>query len=74
MIVFQVCFVDWSRLICELQAAGYSKARIARELCVHWSTVDGWLTDAEPRYSHGAALINLHEKVCNFGFNVTRPL
>ena len=56
--------MDWKLLIAELQAAGLSQARIAKECRCAQATVSDLAcgTTKEPRYSIGEALHSLRRK------------
>lgn len=57
---------DFSLMIFDIAAHTKMKdCQIAAKLRVLPSTLAGWKNSKhEPRYSHGAALIELHTKVC----------
>jgi hypothetical protein len=56
--------VHWGRILDELNAQGFSDYKVALILGADSSTVGAWHKGSEPRYGYGAALLNLHAKVC----------
>lgn len=56
--------IDWFRVITDLQRASMPHAQIAKELGVSRPTIINWQQQiSEPRYRHGAALLDLHRSV-----------
>ena len=55
--------LDCFRLLAELSAAGVSNSEAARRLDKPISTVRSWKGGAEPLYSDGKRLVELHEYV-----------
>jgi hypothetical protein len=56
--------VEWTRILDDLNAAGFSDYKIALTLGCDSSTVSGWHKGSEPRYGYGAALLRLHARAC----------
>jgi CENP-B N-terminal DNA-binding domain len=52
--------LDCFRLLLELKDAGVSNNEVARRLGVPPTTVQGWKAGAEPRWSDGERLRQLH--------------
>lgn len=55
--------IDWFRLITDLERAGFTHTKIARQLVASKSTITYWKQGAEPRYCDGERLIRLWELV-----------
>ena len=51
--------IDWFRLITDLERAGFTHDKIARQLVASRSSIFYWKTGSEPRYSDGERLIRL---------------
>lgn len=56
--------IDWTRLMTELRAAGWTPYKVAITLCTDHPTAYSWEKGSEPRHSYGAALLVLHRNVC----------
>lgn len=52
-------YVDWFRVIADLNRCGVSTAEVARRLGIGRSTVIGWRAGAEPGYGDGDRLLAL---------------
>lgn len=58
--------VKWSNLIHDLIVRGYGPTKIAYLLGKTQSTVQRWQEGAEPNFTHGHAIILLHQQVCGY--------
>lgn len=55
--------VDWFRVLADLRRLGWSSARVASQIDMPRSTIDGWKAGAVPRYSPGERLVALWVEV-----------
>jgi hypothetical protein len=56
--------IDWSKLMLELRAKGFSPNRVATTLGVSHVATLNWLKGGEPKYGNGSALLELHRREC----------
>lgn len=65
--------IAWRCLLNDLRANGCSGYRVAQEIGVGWSTVQGWRECKEDiGYGYGRALLRLHAKYCGAALTVQR--
>src|SRR3546814_1777891 len=55
--------VDWFRVLVDLRRLGWTSARVAGEIDMPRTTVDGWKAGAVPRYDPGERLVALWVEV-----------
>ena len=55
---------DWTKILAELDAAGYTTYHLSNALGKKYETVKAWKLGGEPRHSDGVAILELHLKVC----------
>lgn len=66
--------LDCFRLLADLQQAGVNNSEVARRLGKSRTTVTRWKGGAEPTYSDGLRLIELHAYVTNVADCVRRSV
>lgn len=49
--------IDWNRVFLTLRRAGYTMGEISSIVGIPRSTIDGWMSGAEPRHQHGETII-----------------
>lgn len=54
--------VDWFRVLADLRRLGWNSARVAGEIDMPRTTVDGWKAGSVPRYDPGERLVALWVK------------
>ena len=65
-------FIDWSKVVLSLRSHGLSAAAVSRKVNADKKTIARLANGdvAEPKFSAGVALINLHYDVCQDRHNL----
>lgn len=56
--------VDWSAILKDIKDHGLSYNQQALSIGVQYSTLQRWMSGAEPGYSYGHSVLILHSDVC----------
>lgn len=56
--------INWFRVVCDLNRAGWTDRRIAKEIGVSGVSISYYKQGREPLHHNGEKLLTLHRKYC----------